>query len=297
MPQMSTITAKSYAKLNLGLSITGTRPDGFHDLDSVFVEIDLCDEITIEASSDLSVVSIPTVTDSPQDNIVYRAATLLSSRLGVPARAKITVQKRIPTGAGLGGGSSNGACVLNVLYAAWTGHSPATAEAYALLSPIAEQLGSDVPFFLRGGVAHVTGRGEHVTALPLHLPWYFLVVLPGVHISTVEAYGSLRASLGLPDTGPWKRASTQPAEIVRTAIMHDGEGLDTLRNDFEPYAFAAHPQLESLCATLRSRGALYAGMSGSGSTIFGVYRTANEARAAQHGLEVPSYVCRHVVRS
>lgn len=291
MPQFPTIHVESCAKLNLGLSITGTREDGFHNLDSVFVEINLCDHITIEASTDLSVVSIPEVTDSPSENIVYRAAAMLAHHVGVPEAAKITVQKRIPTGAGLGGGSSNGACVLQHLYEAWTGLPCRTAEARALLEPLALELGSDVPFFLHGGAAHVLGRGEHVTPLPVYLPWYFLVVLPGVHVSTQEAYRSLRSSLNLPATGAWQQPSTQPAATVLQALSNSNV-LQNLHNDFEPYAFKTYPQLELLCQTLQARGALYAGMSGSGSTIFGIFRSAAEAQDAQTDLDVPSYVCR-----
>ena len=142
-----------------------------------------------------------------------------------------------------------------------------------------------------GGAAHVLGRGEHVTPLPVYLPWYFLVVLPGVHVSTQEAYRSLRSSLNLPATGAWQQPSTQPAATVLQALSNSNV-LQNLHNDFESYAFKTYPQLELLCQTLQARGALYAGMSGSGSTIFGIFRSAAEAQDAQIDLDVPSYVCR-----
>lgn len=286
------ITTTSCAKLNLGLSLIGTRTDGYHDLDSVFVEIDLCDSVTIEPWTDLTCESHPAVTSDPHDNLIYRAGLLLSKRILPTAGAKITVHKRIPTGAGLGGGSSNAACALRHLYEGWTGTPATTAEAIAVLEPVAQQLGSDVSFFLHGGVAHVTGRGEVVHPLPLHLPWSFLVVLPGIHIPTADAYRSLRTSLNLPAEGPWHRPTAHPLATLVTALKHDGEGLHALRNDFEPYAFATYPVLSEICRTLQSSGALYAGMSGSGSTMFGVFRTATEARAAGERLSFHSYVCR-----
>lgn len=284
----------SCAKLNLGLTVLGPRVDGYHDLESVFVEIDLCDTITIEPAADLSCICIPSVTATNEDNLVYKAAQALQATVPLPTAtgAKITVHKRIPTGAGMGGGSSNAATTLMALYEHWTSRSARTPEARHVLQPLAMALGSDVPFFLHGGAAYVTGRGEMIQPLDAPIPWSFLVVLPGIHVSTAGAYASLRRTWGYADNEVWRRPSAQVRKTLTDALEHNGKGLDGLHNDFEINVFQQHPLLQHLCDQMRAEGALYAGMSGSGSTVFGVFRTDADALRAQHELQgVTSYLC------
>ena len=151
---MKQLRLRACAKINLGLEILRKRADGYHDLNSIFVAIDLHDVITIVRSDVLSVECEPPVTDNPEDNLVFRAARMLVS--DSKQAAKIRVTKHIPSGGGLGGGSSNAATALLGMSILYPQHGP-------LLAPYAKSLGSDVPFFLNPGVALVQGRGDIVT--------------------------------------------------------------------------------------------------------------------------------------
>ena len=167
------------AKINLGLHVLGKRLDGYHDIESIFVEVDLRDDVLVSAADSLSVDCTPPVTSSMQDNLVFQAADALRTALQLPDKgAKIAVTKRIPTGGGLGGGSSDAAATLMGLYELWTGESAETQQARDILLPVATTIGSDVPFFLYGNVGYVTGRGEQVLPMDLEVPWTFCWSFP-----------------------------------------------------------------------------------------------------------------------
>ena len=242
---------RAYAKINWALRVTGRRADGFHDIETLFQTISLCDELTIEPDSALTLTcsdpSIP-VDDS---NLVLRAA----KAIGVTARMHL--QKRIPAGGGLGGGSADAAAVL---------------QAFGCTDPrVALSLGSDVPFFLRGGTAYATGRGEVLVPLDRVAPVPLLLLMPAERVLTAEAYGMVRrfsAPLGL---------ERYRAMIADGLLDHATE----LVNDFEEAVFAKFPQFHALKTRLIEAGAAWAGMSGSGSTIAGAFRSPAERTAAQ----------------
>lgn len=242
---------RAHAKINWALRVIGKRADGFHDIETLFQTITLHDTLTIDQASKLSLeCSDPTI-PSDDTNLVVRAA----KAIGVTA--KIRLQKEIPAGGGLGGGSSDAAAIL---------------KAFHREDPdIALSLGSDVPFFLIGGTAYATGRGEQITALPPVAPVPLLLLLPEDKVSTAMAYGALRRFS--PQIGIERYRSM----IAHDLLAHAGE----LVNDFEEAIFAKLPALADLKKRLTEYGAAWAGMTGSGSTIVGAFRSqAERDRAA-----------------
>ena len=236
---------RSYAKINWALRITGRRADGFHDLETVFQEISLHDELIFRLSDGLSLTCDDPSIPVDGTNLVMRAARAL----GAPPVA-IELRKRIPAGGGLGGGSSNAATTLLEL-----------SGVREDLSAIALSLGSDVPFFLLGGTAYATGRGEVLTALPSMAGIPLLLALPEERVLTKDAF----------------------ARITRHSPPL---GIDAYRdfanftNDFEEPVFALLPRLRELKERMLLHGATWAGMSGSGSTIVGAFADARARDAA-----------------
>jgi 4-diphosphocytidyl-2-C-methyl-D-erythritol kinase len=264
------------AKINLGLEVIRRRADGYHDINTVFIPLDLYDEILLRLLDDgrieLRVEGNDELGAGP-DNLCIRAAIALRERLGCEELGlDITLTKRIPMGAGLGGGSSDAASILLGAASLW-GDTQGVPR--PILHEIAASLGSDVPFFLLGGAAQASSRGEDLRPLDITLPYTVLLVNPGIHVPTPWAYGMV----GRTDERP---ASDLPAlidqgmrspELLRTAIL----------NDFEPAIFNAHPLLAELKERLYAHGALFALMSGSGSTMFGLFSDAEGAeKAAGH---------------
>ncbi len=240
------LATPSYAKINWSLRITGKRPDGFHDLETVFQTISLHDELTFRPSDRLSLTcddpSIPT----DDTNLVMRAARLA----GAPPVA-IELRKRIPAGGGLGGGSSNAAATLLALGANRND-----------LPELALSLGSDVPFFLLGGTAYATGRGEQLTPLPPRSGIPLLLVLPEERVMTKDAFA--RITRCSPPLG----------------IDAYGTGFTSFTNDFEEPVFALLPRLRAYKQRLSEAGATWASMTGSGSTLVGAFANAETRDAA-----------------
>lgn len=246
------------AKINLGLYITGKRPDGFHNIESIFLPVALSDALEVipapAGTATLEVSGIP-VEASMQDNICMKAFALLRDKIGDRGMSAYLF-KHIPTGAGLGGGSSDGAIMLKLLD-----------EVYALnLSPadlesLAARLGSDCPFFLKNQACFVTGRGEEIT--PIHMDLkdkYVVIVNPGIHVSTVQAYGLVTPK---PAGFDLRKISTLPLEQWHSEIS----------NDFEEPVARLHPVVDSIKQKLYDEGAVYASMSGSGSSLFGIFNS------------------------
>jgi 4-diphosphocytidyl-2-C-methyl-D-erythritol kinase len=247
----------SPAKINLGLQVLNKRKDGFHNINTVFYPINIYDEITIEQSDDLIVDTIGMNIDV-QDNLVYKAAAKLQKKDGKRLGAKITLKKNIPAGAGLGGGSANAAITLLALKSLWKSDVTNTD-----LHIISQALGSDVPFFLRHGAAIGLSRGEKLEYIAWQAKHKIVVVNPGIHISTAEAYKALG------------RDGTMPKTVdFRTILYRSDENpsiLNMLFNDFEKYAFQTHPEIAELKRSLYHNGAVLAMMSGSGSSVFAFF--------------------------
>jgi 4-diphosphocytidyl-2-C-methyl-D-erythritol kinase len=256
----------AFAKLNLCLRILYKRPDGFHELRSIFQTISLADEIGIEfRRSRRTELRMAGNVDIP-DNLIVRAAQACLEELKISATIEFHLAKRIPMGAGLGGGSSDAAAVLLAL--------PALARKTIPLErliPLAARLGSDVPFFLLGGTAAVMGRGEELFPIPDLKSRHVLLVSPDVHVSTVDAYRALSARLD-PASVPAKLAAFQ-------ASVWDGREIPAI-NDFEEVVFEQYPELKSIRNRLRRDGAETVLMTGSGSSLFAIFKSARERDAA-----------------
>ena len=264
-------TADARAKINLHLAVHERRADGFHALTTVFQTIDLADRLTIASHDGPLTLRCPG-SDAPEDetNLVVRAARALASELGRPAPAglRITLEKTVPTQAGLGGGSADAMAALRLLCGVW--NVPADP---ALLQRVGATLGSDVAFFAIGGTALGRGRGDELTPLPALPRLACAIVRPPFGVPTAEAYRWVAASrvAGPPTTTPFE----PPAR---------SEGwLDTLRrchNDFEPLVAARHPEIAEATGALRAAGAVLAMLSGSGSAVFGLFQDAAVASQA-----------------
>jgi 4-diphosphocytidyl-2-C-methyl-D-erythritol kinase len=269
------VTVPSFAKLNLDLRVLHKRPDGYHELRTIFQTVSLKDTLTIDFDlAKRTQIDLSSSVDIP-DNVIVRSAKSVLDVLKVRARLRFVLRKRIPMGAGLGGGSSNAAAVLRTLPAlAGIGISQPD------LVRLAESLGSDVPFFLYGGTALGLGRGTEIYPLP-DLPAYpALIVASGIHVSTREAYSALGRSV----TDPLTSAAESPIlrEFPTIAWALDASSLHQLplKNDFEKAVFKMHPDLPALAWQLRGLGAEPALLTGSGSAVFGVFKTREKSQAA-----------------
>lgn len=264
-------------KVNLYLRIVRKREDGFHELETVFQSVDGGDVLTAEPAERLSLECDQPDLSAGDDNLVVRAARLLQREAGCDdLGAKLHLAKRVPMGAGMGGGSVDGAAALVMLNEMWGLNVPT-----ARLAELAAELGSDVPFFLHGGTALGGGRGERLESLPTP-PLWLVLVRPDVAVNTGWAYGRWRPeACGGPTGAEFGQALAggDPATIA---------GL--LRNDLEPGVIAAVPQIAAAREWLLENGALGARMTGSGSVVFGVASDEAHARVIARRLAAPGLV-------
>ena len=255
----SVLSLLAPAKLNLFLHVLGRRPDGYHDLQSVFRCISLFDELEIEARATDQRLTLSCNVDlgDLQDNLVLRAAALLQEQSNTRYGAHVILKKRIPVGAGLGGGSSDAAAVLVGLNHLWSLQFSA-----AQLQRFGADLGADIPFFIQGGDAWVTGLGEQIEAIGLTESWY-VVAYPNVMIPTAEIFSD-------PDL-------TRDAEPSTIARFLGSSPVDVWRNDLEAVTVRRYPEVGQLKNWLSRHGA--AKMSGSGSAVFLEVASETEAQA------------------
>lgn len=266
------------AKINLRLNVLAREAGGYHQLETVFCALDFADDVEVAIGGRGLRLDVEGADDVPAgpDNLAYRAATVFFETIGLPAAAAIRLRKRIPSGAGLGGGSSDAAATLRALNLL----SGTPLDENQLIA-IGARLGSDVPFFLCGSsFALAWGRGDRL--LPLQpLPQVFVVlVVPAFGVATADAFRDLAASRGaVNDPAP---SVLQPSRLAGwEAISEDAV------NDFEPVVFARHPQLAHIKRALHDSGAATSLMSGSGSTMFGTFTTERAAsRAARRIREI-----------
>lgn len=259
------------AKINIGLHIVGKRADGYHLLESVFYPFPLYDiiEITSTASTvktTLNITGIPLTVDD--NNLCIKAYNILNERFDLPP-VHMHLHKQIPFGAGLGGGSSDGAFVLKMLNEKFH-----IGLSVAQLETEAAKLGADCPFFIQNMPAYAEGTGTVLSSIPLDLSDKFLVVVkPATHISTAEAY-----------QGVVPKAST---DDLRNAIsLPLQEWKYTIRNDFEEGIFERYPIIREIKLALYAEGALYASMSGSGSAVYGIFSKFVDVKALRRLGEV-----------
>ena len=265
----SAVSFLAPAKLNLSLQVFGKRPDGYHNIRSVMVPVSLYDEVTVEeADAGISVECDAPGVPTDAANSCHKAAALFLAWAGTPAGVRIRIRKAIPPESGLGGGSSDAAAALKGLIALTGKHPPPEA-----LLAMAVRVGADVPFFLPGGAALVEGIGERLTPLPWNVPFHAVIVRPAFGRSTRE--GSAR--LGREPGDPPPRGNV-PSFRTFTDVAA------AVRNDFEEAWGPSHPEIAAIRRELLSAGAGAAGLSGSGSALFGLYASERLAREARRKL-------------
>jgi len=258
---------RSFAKVNLALAVRGRRADGYHDIETVFQAIDLCDELTFAPAAELDLVceNLPGV--AKEDNLIWKAAVMLQAVADETRGARIVLRKNIPFGAGLGGGSGNAAATLLGLRRFWNLDVSDT-----VLQDIATKLGSDVPFFLQGGTVLGTGRGEQLTALSDMPAEHLVIIFPGIAVSTAAAYRALNLGLTSMDSDPRIQpflGLTENICLRQSAVF----------NDFETVILPAYPEIAEAKSFLEKRGATATLLSGSGSSVFGFFSDEESARA------------------
>lgn len=259
------VVLPSFAKINLTLDVGGLRSDGYHEITSVLQTISLADTLSLTRISAGIVVSCSAsgVPDG-QDNLAYRSLAEISHRL--PGGICVEIEKRIPQGAGLGGGSSNAAAALkgaDLLYAIGLAEDE-------LLSAAAV-VGSDVPFFILGGTVLARGRGEKVTSVSSLPVLWVVLVKPPFEVSTGEIYGLYQV----------KKAEPRTPSLLDCLEKGDREGiLRALGNDLEAVTASLYPEISSIKQRLLQLGALGAMMAGSGPTVFGLFNNKEDALQA-----------------
>ena len=261
------MTTYPNCKINLGLHVVGKRPDGYHNLETLFLPVhSLKDELEITTLDSKQGIVDSTMTqegivldNNPEDNLCMKAWRLLHEEFNIPA-VSIRLKKGIPFGAGLGGGSSDAAFTLKMLN-----------EMFSLgltdsqLERLAARLGADCAFFIRNQAAYATGIGDILSPIDLDLNAYrFVIEKPeGEHVSTKEAYSGLNRDLFGSARPDLREAVKRPVEEWRDLIV----------NDFEASVFPCHPAIAALKADMYNRGAVYASMTGSGAAVFGIFKS------------------------
>ncbi|MDZ7263874.1 MAG: 4-(cytidine 5'-diphospho)-2-C-methyl-D-erythritol kinase [candidate division KSB1 bacterium] len=264
---MHEVQLKSFAKINIGLKVVAQRPDGYHEIETIFQLIDLSDRIKISLLPQNEIIircSDPRVPIGEQ-NICYRAAQRLQQALQINRGVQIDIEKQIPVGSGLGGGSSNAAAVLGGLARLLQVRLPERQ-----LHSIAAELGADVPYFLSGGTAYGTGRGDVLQAISLPFRFQVVLIIPNIEVSSRWAYRNFNFSL-----------TKIKKSIKLSHLFLNCAGIDFLKhvicNDLEEVVFQQHSLLRCFKEWLYERGAFLAAMSGSGSAIYGLFENHEAA--------------------
>lgn len=267
-------TERAYAKINLTLDVGTKRADGYHEITSVMQRISLWDTVTVERGTgcDSLLCSVP-VTEDVNDNLCMKALRVFFTETAMESGGvSITLEKHIPTQAGLGGGSSDAAAVLRALR---TLYAPQMIDGQ--LEEMAARLGSDVPFFIRGGTALATGRGEKLAALPDMPPCWLVIVKPEESHSTAAMYAAI-------DSAP-QRVSGDSRAVREGLEKGDLSAVAAgLSNDFQQ-VLPEGSAIPTIAETLRQQGALNAQMTGSGSAVFGIFACQDGAEAAAEALK------------
>ena len=248
------------AKINIGLYVTEKRKDGYHNIRSMFYPLKFCDILEFVprkdegAGQDELTITGMDIPGDPSENLILKACNEMRKISELPF-FRIHLHKIIPTGAGLGGGSSDGSAMLNAIQK-YSNPKPSGDQ----LRELALTLGSDCPFFLNPVSSFAYGRGEVLKSSEVSLEGYWISVFnPGIHVATAEAYQEVE--LGKPEI-PIECSLNQPVETWR----------DTVKNVFEPIVFKLHPEIRTIKDELYKGGALYASMTGSGSSVFGIFK-------------------------
>ena len=273
----SSIQIRSYAKINWALDVLFKRPDGYHQIRTIFQTVSLYDRLRVtETDRNIEIVCNDPRVPCDETNLAHKSAALLREATGTSKGARIDIEKNIPVAAGLGGGSSNAAVTLMALVKLWE----VELEEHEMIR-LAASLGSDVPFFLAGGTALGIGRGEDVYPIEQARSDYLLLVNPGFAVSTRDAYENL------------SRLTTSEASSRIPFTLRAARGIRELpleaSNDLEEVVLGVHPEIAEVKRRLVSLGARHALMSGSGATVFGVFDNSQLTGQAASEMRVLGY--------
>ena len=277
---MITLQQQAFAKLNLTLDILGKREDGYHDLRSVMQQISLCDdlEIDLETGEDWKIQCDCDGVPCDSSNLAWKAAGVFYKALGKdPGGVTIRITKRIPSQAGLGGGSADAAAVLLALNK--HENQPFSADELAALG---SKIGSDVPFCVMGGTALAEGRGEVLRPLPAMPDCFYCIVMPDFSVSTAQLYAAFDE----------KGSPYRPDTAGMTAALEQGDLLHaagSVGNSFETLVAADHPEIKEMKDAMLDSGALGAAMTGSGSAVFGIFDSFDMAAISSMSLMERGY--------
>lgn len=266
---MKSLTLKAYAKINVGLRITGQRDDGYHSIKTLYQTVNIYDEVKLNLKDEQGVTfnwqgeKVP----DGDDNICSKAANSFFEFIGEEKGVNIELEKTLPVGSGLGGGSSDAACVIRGLNELLD-----TKLSIKNMEDIASELGSDIPFFIRGGCQYAEGIGDELSPGELSEEWVLLLVVPDIHIDTSWAYEGIHP-LSL---------TRNINDVNLASFPHNGDAKNRkmFRNDFEPLVFSKYPEISDIKKSLLKSEAEFASLSGSGSAVYGLFETTEKAEKA-----------------
>jgi 4-diphosphocytidyl-2-C-methyl-D-erythritol kinase len=284
-----TVCVSAPAKVNLHLEVRGRRPDGYHDILSLFQMVSLSDRITIRAGGERGAVDLTGRFSFPaEDNSILRAVALFRARTGIADGLSVRIEKGIPMGGGMGGGSSDAAAVLRALSVLFD-------LPQETVTPLGGELGSDVPFFLRAAAAVVGGRGELVDPVPARDDFVFVAVAPPLEVSTPRAYAWVDQ-----DRAADKEGSSRPRRYTPHALKTEYEGPMTqwrFFNDFDSAVFLRMPDLKAMRDRMRDCGVLEPRLTGSGAALIGLAYGEEQAWECVRRLqELPAFILRPLAK-
>lgn len=268
----------AYAKINIGLEVLSKRDDGYHNINTVMSLIDLADELEFYPNSRVEVLCPQFPELNNKNNIIYNTINEIKKRYFLVDKGiRIILNKKIPMGAGLGGGSSDTAATIKALDTFWN-----IGITKDKMNEIAIKMGSDVPFFLKNKSSVVQGKGDIIRHFQYIIPYFVLLVYPKINISTKEAYESL-------NIGQKIKTASSYLDIIKLSQKTPYILKEFFKNDFEDIIFPKYPILKEIKETLYGYGALFALMSGSGSSVYGFYEKQLEAELAMN--QFPEFDC------
>ncbi len=271
-------TLPCYGKINLFLEVQDRRADGFHNLGTLFQTVSCCDHLSAEAWDNLELVCPSGITTSPEENLVLKAARLIlaesEDRLGGELGIRFHLEKNLPAGAGLGGGSSNAASALILCNRIWK-------LGYTLpeLMPLAAQLGADVPFFLYGGASFAEGKGELLSPAPEPHPFHIIIGTPDCKVETGWAYGQLDKK------EPGKKFEWGRFKALYFTYCEDWQFYQVLRNDFDIPMRRHFAPIQTLFESMQTFSPVKTLLSGSGSSLFSLFREKSDAEACLRAIQ------------
>ena len=269
---------KSFAKINLGLEIVRRLRNGYHEIRTIFQSIDLYDVLKFSEIKEREIILTGNEKSIPWDsiNLIYKTAQLLKDYFSVKRGIKIEVEKNIPPGKGLGGGSSNSAMTFLALKKIWN----LPIEKSKLIK-FAKNLGADIPFFFYGGTALGLGRGDEIRVLDCETSYEILLILPDFSISTKEIYSK------------WDELilTSKNKESKIYSFLRDNKNFGSLKNELEEVVFRLYPELENIKKELLEKGAVTAMISGSGSSVFGIYFDREKIKRAKRNFDNKGFKC------